>query len=132
MNLLDTNVCIALLRKRTPRVAERMAAVGADGLCISSITAGELFVGALKSGRPQANVADVRSFVSSIKTLSFDTEAARLYGFIRSTLERTGEVIGPLDMLIAGHAASINATLVTNNVREFTRVPGLRIEDWTQ
>lgn len=132
MNLLDTNICIAILRKRSPLVAKRMGDAGPDHLCISSITAGELFVGALKSSRPSTNLADVHSFVSNIPTLSFGTEAARFYGFIRSTLERSGLSIGPLDLLIASHAASIGATLVTSNTREFARVPGLRIEDWTQ
>ena len=132
MNLLDTNICIAFLRRRSPLVAKRMEDAGAHQLCISSITAAELFVGALKSNRASMNMADVHSFVSTIRTLNFDTEAARLCGHIRWTLERTGSSIGPLDLLIASHAESIDATLITNNTREFARVPGLKIEDWTQ
>lgn len=129
MNLLDTNICIAFLRKGSALVARRMSAAGAEQLCISSVTAGELYTGAIKSNR-RAGIDELEIFLSSINTLSFDSEAARVYGILRSALERRGNSIGPLDLLIAAHAATIDATLVTNNVREFSRVPGLRVEDW--
>ncbi len=132
MNLLDTNVCVDLLRRRSPRVVARLRAADIDQLAISSITAAELFAGALKSARAKENVTAVSNLVSSIATLSFGSEAARFYGLVRSDLERIGQTIGPLDMLIAGHAASVGATLITNNTREFARVPGLPLKDWTR
>lgn len=132
MNLLDTNVCIELLRGRSPRVLAKVRAVGVAQLALSSITAAELFAGALKSARAEESLTAVSTLVSSIPTLSFDSEAARFYGVVRAGLERLGQRIGPLDMLIAGHAAALDATLITNNTREFVRVPGLTIEDWTK
>ncbi len=132
MNLLDTNVCVELLRGRSPRVLARVRTADIDDLAISSITAAELFAGALKSIRAEENVAAVGNLVSSMTTLNFGSEAARFYGIVRSGLERVGQTIGPLDMLIAGHAAAVGATLITNNTREFARVPGLTIEDWTK
>ena len=131
MNLLDTNICIAFLRKRSAPIARHISDAGADQLCISAVTAGELYTGAIKSNRA-ANLTDVESFLSIITTLDFDSNAARVYGFLRAALERSGRLIGPLDLLIAAQAAALGATLVTNNVREFVRVPGLKIEDWTQ
>ncbi|HUQ19191.1 MAG TPA: type II toxin-antitoxin system VapC family toxin [Gemmatimonadaceae bacterium] len=131
MNLLDTNICIAYLRTRSAPVARRMKAAGADQLCISSLTAGELYTGAIKSKRA-TNLGDLDLFLMNITTVDFDLEAARAYGFLRSHLEAKGESIGPLDLLIAAHALTLGATLVTNNVREFIRVPQLRVEDWMQ
>ena len=108
-----------------------MKAAGADQLCVSSITAGELYTGAMKSNRP-ANLGDLNLFLLSMTIADFDLEAARAYGFLRSRLEAIGQSIGPLDLLIAAHAVALGATFITNNVREFIRVPELRVEDWMQ
>ena len=132
MNLLDTNVCVDVLRRRSARLMQRFRDAGAEQLAVSSITAGELFAGALKSSRVQENLAAAELLLSGLNVLSFDAEAARTYGVVRSQLERTGRRIGELDMLIAAQAVASDAVLVTNNTREFGRVEGLTLEDWTK
>jgi tRNA(fMet)-specific endonuclease VapC len=132
MNLLDTTVCIDILRDRSPAVLERLDAVGYSQVAMSSISAGELFAGAMKSSRPRENLFAVGRLLSTIRALSFDGEAARHYGFIRAQMERRGERIGDLDTLIASHAVALGAVMVTSNTREFARVPGLVVEDWTK
>lgn len=97
---------------------------------MSSIVLAELLYGAAKSAAPEANVDYVVRFASALVTCPFDDEAADVYGKVRADLERRGQPIGPLDTLIAAHALSLGATLVTGNEREFTRVPGLRVENW--
>jgi tRNA(fMet)-specific endonuclease VapC len=132
MNLLDTTVCIDILRDRSPAGLERLDAVGYSQVAMSSISAGELFAGAMKSSRPRENLFAVGRLLSTIRALSFDGEAARHYGFIRAQMERRGERIGDLDTLIASHAVALGAVMVTSNTREFARVPGLVVEDWTK
>jgi tRNA(fMet)-specific endonuclease VapC len=131
INLLDTNVCIDLLRKRSPRIAARVAATPIGDLGISSISAAELLHGASASPRAVENAEAADALMSIISVLPFDVAAARFYGGLRARLESVGQAIGPFDLLIAGHALALGATLITNNVREFERVPGLIVEDWT-
>ena len=95
------------------------------------MTAAELYYGAEKSSRPEQNLEALGTFLLPLEILAFGPVGAAAYGRVRAALERLGTPIGPLDTLIAAHALGLGVTLVTNNVREFSRVPGLEIEDWT-
>jgi tRNA(fMet)-specific endonuclease VapC len=127
--MLDTNLCIRVLRDRPAGLKERFNR-DADGLCISSIVLYELLYGAEKSARPDRNRVAVEQFVARLDVLEFDGSAAAHAGEIRADLERKGKVIGGYDLLIAGHARSRGLILVTANLDEFKRVAGLRSEDW--
>lgn len=127
--MLDTNLCIRVLRDRPPGLRERFNAEAA-ALCISSVTLAELLYGAEKSQRPVETRHRVEDFAARLAVLSFDDAAAAHYGDIRADLERRGQVIGPYDLMIAGHARSKGLMVVTGNLGEFTRVAGLRAEDW--
>lgn len=127
--LLDTNFCIRVLRDRPPGMRERFNAE-ADSLCISTVVLTELLYGAAKSARPEHNRQQVEHFAARLEVLPFDQEAADHAANIRATLEREGRMIGGYDVLIAGHARSRGMIVVTHNMREFTRVDGLRCEDW--
>ena len=127
--MLDTNLCIRVLRDRPPGLRERFNAEAA-ALCISSVTLAELLYGAEKSMRPVETRHRVEDFAARLAVLAFDDAAAAHYGDIRADLERRGQVIGPYDLMIAGHARSKGLMVVTGNLSEFTRVAGLRAEDW--
>lgn len=127
--LLDTNVCIRVLRDRPPEVRERFN-LEADSLCISAVVLTELLHGAAKSSRPEHHRAEVERFAARLEVLPFDDIAADHAADIRATLERKGQPIGGYDLLIAGHARSRGLTIVTGNLVEFGRVDGLRCEDW--
>lgn len=128
--LLDTNTIIYTLKSRPPEVAARFAELQAGDLCISSISLAELLFGAAKSQFPAKALAAISEVAEILDVAPFDEAAARAYGPIRAELERLGRPIGALDTLIAAHALSLDATLVTHNLGEFRRVPGLRVEDW--
>ena len=127
--LLDTNLCIRVLRDRPQAVRERFNAE-ADGLCTSTIVLSELLHGAAKSDRPEHHRGRVEHFAARLEVLSFDEAAAHHTADIRASLERRGQPIGGYDLLIAGHARSRGLTVVTGNLAEFSRVEGLRCEDW--
>jgi tRNA(fMet)-specific endonuclease VapC len=127
--LLDTNICIYTLKRRPPQIRERFNRHAAH-LAISSVVLAELLYGAEKSSRPEHNLEQVEGFAARLEVLPFDDKAAVHYGQIRAVLERSGQGIGPYDLMIAGHARSLGLTLVTNNEREFFRVPGLLLENW--
>jgi tRNA(fMet)-specific endonuclease VapC len=127
--LLDTNFCIRVLRERPPELRDRFNAE-ADSLGISTIVLTELLHGAAKSARPDDNRRAVEQLRSRLEVLPFDEDAAGHAADIRATLEREGRIIGSYDLLIAGHARSRGRVVVTNNMREFARVAGLRCEDW--
>lgn len=129
--LLDTNVCIHVIRRRRQTVLRRFEDYGIGEVGVSSVTVAELRYGAEKSSRPEQNLEALGRFLLPLEVLVFGEEAAAAYGQVRAGLERAGTPIGPLDTLIAAHAVSVSVTLVTNNTREFRRVPGLEIEDWT-
>lgn len=131
MNLIDTGIWVGILRGKSPRVANRIREAR-DAVAMSAISAAELYHGASKSIYTKRGFEGVRTLLSRIPVLDFDVDAAAAYGVLRSHLEGRGEVIGHYDMLIAGHALSLGATIITNNIREFARVPGLTIEDWTK
>jgi tRNA(fMet)-specific endonuclease VapC len=127
--MLDTNLCIRVLRDRPQSIRARFNAE-ADGLCISTIVLTELLHGAAKSARPVENRTEVERFASRLQVMPFDADAAAHAGDIRATLEREGRPIGGYDVLIAGHARSRGLVVITGNLGEFTRVDGLRCEDW--
>ena len=127
--LLDTNLCIRVLRDRPAGLRERFNRE-ADALCISTIVLTELLDGAEKSARPDENRRAVEQFAARLVVLPFDDAAAAHAANIRATLERQGQPIGGYDILIASHARSRGLVVVTGNLREFNRVEGLRSEDW--
>jgi tRNA(fMet)-specific endonuclease VapC len=126
--LLDTNVIIGLLHDDRSPLAKRARHEQLDDLATSSIVVQELFFGAFKSRRPGPNLSIFDSL--RFPVIDFDRDDARQAGLVRAELMARGTPIGPYDVLIAGHALARNLTLVTHNTREFSRVPGLRIEDW--
>ncbi len=128
--LLDTNICVYVIRGRRREVVARFLQHDASDLFVSSVTTAELYFGMEKSDRRERNLETLETFLSPLVVTPFDQAAARRYGELRADLERRGLPIGPLDTLIAAHALSLGAVLVTNNVREFARVPGLRVENW--
>ena len=127
--MLDTNICIYVIKNRPAEVQDRFNRL-AGQLCISSIALGELHYGAEKSARRAENLEAIEGFVDRLEVLPFANRAALHYGQIRAQLEREGRVAGTHDMLIGAHARSEDLTIVTNNVREFERVPGLSVENW--
>ena len=128
--LLDTNICIQIIRRKPSELLARLTALPMGDVGLSTITAAELHVGVQKSRDPARNAEALTLFLLPLEIASFDYAAAEAYGRIRAALESAGTPIGPLDTLIAGHAASLDVILVTDNVAEFSRVPGLRIENW--
>ena len=127
--LLDTNIAIYVIKHRPIQVLETFNR-HAGQLCISSITLAELFHGVEKSAKPDHNLRQVEDFVSRLEVLEYGNKAAAHYGDIRANLERKGTPVGVNDLHIAAHARSEGLTLVTNNLREFERVEGLRLENW--
>jgi tRNA(fMet)-specific endonuclease VapC len=127
--LLDTNFVSGLIRDPRGAAATRIAAVGEDAVCTSIIVAAELRFGAVKSGS-RALAARIDLILSALEVLPLEAPADRHYGKLRQHLARQGAMIGPNDLLIAAHALALDLTVVTANRREFSRVPGLRVEDW--
>jgi tRNA(fMet)-specific endonuclease VapC len=128
--MLDTDTCIALIRRQPRELIRRLQAKAVGDVGISSITLAELRHGVAKSSRIEQNRVALDQFLMPLDIAAFEELAADSHGSLRATLETAGKPIGPLDTLIAGHALSINVVLVTRNVAEFRRAPGLRIEDW--
>lgn len=128
--MLDTNICIYAMKKRPEKVLQRLRNELDNGVCISSITLAELEYGMKHSSNPAKNEQALLRFLVPFSVLPFGSAAASEYGEIRAYLQSQGTPIGPLDMLIAGHARAEKLILVTNNVREFERVPNLEIENW--
>ena len=129
MYLLDTNICVYVIRKRPESVYRRLSNIDERGVAISVVTAFELEVGALRSQGKHYSEA-VRLFIAELPVLPLEDSARAAYGQLRTVLERRGELIGAYDMLIAAHALAVDATLVTNNEKEFKRVKGLKVENW--
>lgn len=128
--MLDTNICIALIRGRGGKMLARLARRRIGDVGISAITLAELEYGVAKSAKPARNRIALAEFCAPLEIRPFDDAAATVYGRIRVDLERAGEVIGPMDLLIAAHAMAENATVITNNEREFGRIEGLPVENW--
>lgn len=129
MILLDTNICIYIINAKPPAVLERFKhyRLGEIGLC--SVVAAELAFGVAKSGSAR-NCQALEMFLAPLTILPFDDRAAWAYGDLRAELERRGTPIGSLDTMIAAHALSLQAKLITNNTREFAQVPGLHVDNW--
>ena len=128
--LLDTDTCIHIIRKKSPRLIASITSLPPGELGISSITLAELEHGAEKSLDPAKNRQALEHFLIPIEIAVFDAAAAFHYGRVRCSLERAGRVIGSNDLLIAAHAISLSVPVVTGNVSEFSRVPGLKVENW--
>ena len=128
--LLDTNICIYLIRERPRSVLERFSQHAVGDIGISVITLGELEYGVSKSSKPAKNKEALDQFVAPLEVVSFDRAAAAAYGKLRATLEKRGQPIGAMDLLIAAHGLALNVPVVTHDVREFGSVPGLRVETW--
>ena len=128
--LLDTNICIYIRQKRPPEVLRRFQRLAVGDAAISVITYGELLCGAERSVARAASLQRLRSLVSLLPALPIPVEAGEAYGEIRAALEQVGQTIGNNDLWIAAHARALGLTLVTNNEREFKRVPGLTVDNW--
>jgi tRNA(fMet)-specific endonuclease VapC len=129
--MLDTNICVFIIRRRPETVLKKLKAIKMGDACLSSITLSELEYGVRKSPDSQKAEHLLQSFLVPFLILPFDENAALEYGKVRQSLERKGTPIGPLDTLIAAHAMSEHLILVTNNVAEFSRVGNLTVQDWT-
>jgi tRNA(fMet)-specific endonuclease VapC len=130
MWMLDTDTCSYVLRKRPPSVKAQFDRVGADNLAISSLVPAELYYGAARHPKGADIRGEVEDFASRLRVIPWDEAAADHYGRLRTALERSGTPIGCMDMLIAAHALSLDATLVSNNARHFANVPELKLENW--
>ena len=131
MFLIDTNICIYFIKKKPPEVVAKIKSYQPYQIKVSAITVAELEYGVSKSKSVEKNRNVLLKFLSSFEILPFDDQDAEIYGRIRAYLERDGKVIGPLDMQIAAQAVCKDLILVTNNVKEFERVPNLSVENWT-
>jgi len=130
--LLDTNICIYIIKRKPAIVLEKFRELPLGSVTISTITLAELEYGIRKSANPDKNLEALNQFLIPLAILAFDYDATIAYGKIRADLEKKGTPIGPLDTLIAAHALSLNITLVTNNEKEFNRVAGLKVENWAK
>ncbi len=128
--LLDTNICIYIIKRQPSSVLERFSRFAIGDIGISVVTLAELEYGVSKSRDVKRNRHALDQFISPLEVAHFDQDAARVYGMIRALLEQKGQPIGSMDLLIAAHARSLDVRLVTNNEREFRRVPGLKVENW--
>ena len=129
--MLDTNICIFAIKRKSHLIASRIRK-HQSSVVLSSVVLAELRFGADKSQQPSKNHFALDLFLQPLQVSGLMADVATVYGRVRTTLESLGTPIGPLDTLIAAHALSMNATLVTNNTREFSRVPCLQLEDWSQ
>lgn len=132
MYLLDTNICIYIIKKKPANVIMTLKTKSKNEICISSITIAELEYGVVKSQFPEKNKIALIEFLSIFKILSFDDDDAVTFGMLKASLEKVGKTIGPMDLLLAAQAKTKQLILVTNNTKEFERVDGLTIENWVK
>jgi tRNA(fMet)-specific endonuclease VapC len=128
--MLDTNICIYIIKKHPKEVLKKFHAFKIGDICLSSVTLAELMYGVEKSQHHKKNKSALEEFILPLDIMPFDEEAASHYGQLRAHLEKKGNPIGALDFMIAAHAQCLKAVLVTNNKKEFQRIPDLTIEDW--
>ena len=128
--LLDTNICIYIIKQKPPEVLEIFNTYQVGDIGVSSITVAELEFGVQKSQFSEKNQQALTQFFLPLKIVDFDRTAAITYGNVRTVIEKRGTPIGSLDTLIAAHALSLQVTLITNNVKEFSRVPNLQLDNW--
>lgn len=127
--MLDTNIVIYTIKNR-PESVRALFNRHEGQMCISTVTWGELVYGAERSSQAERNLSDIEALGARLEVASFDAQAATHFGQVRAELDRVGKPIGPYDMMIAGHARALGLILVTNNMKEFEKVPGLRLENW--
>ena len=130
MYMLDTNTCSYIIRTRPPSVLEKFKTLPISDISISSITQAELLYGAERCSSKTVTYSIIESFTSRLIILNWDSEAAKSYGYLRAYMEKNGRIIGNMDLMIAAHALSIGATIVTNNIRHFNMIDGLKVENW--
>lgn len=128
--MLDTNICCYILKNHPTAVKQKFEEVGAGNICISAIVLAELYYGSARHPKGIVIRREIDNFVSRLVVIPWDENAADHYGSIRASLEKAGILAGAMDMLIAAHAKSCDATLVTNNLREFDRIKGLKLLNW--
>ncbi len=128
--MLDTNICIYIIKNKPQNVREKLKEFDVGDLVLSSITVSELYYGVYKSEYMEKNLLALEHFLKPFDILEYDIKASVAYGKIRADLEKRGQIIGGLDMMIAAHALSCNMTLVTNNTKEFKRVKELKLDNW--
>ena len=128
--MLDTNICIYIIKQRPQSVLARFQDFHVGDIGISTITLAELQYGVMKSARPRQNREGLKLFIAPLDVASFNIAASETYGDVRASLEKSGRPIGAMDLLIAAHALSLDVKLATNNEREFKRVRGLQVENW--
>ena len=128
--MLDTNACIYIIKRKPQKVITRFQQTDISQIGISSITLSELLYGVSKSSKPEQNQIALSQFVAPLEIMPYDDGAAQHYGDLRVRLEKQGTPIGSLDMLIAAHAISLDSVLITNNEKEFIRIPNLKIDNW--
>ena len=128
--MLDTNICIYVIKHKPVTVFQKLQNINPEDVCISSVTYAELVHGVEKSAAVEKNRLALSMLLANMEILDFDVDAADCYGKIRAALEKKRTPIGTLDMMIAAHAQSLGYTVVTNNVKEFSRVSALQIENW--
>ncbi|MDA8105880.1 MAG: type II toxin-antitoxin system VapC family toxin [Nitrospiraceae bacterium] len=129
--MLDTNICIYLIKQKPPKVLRRFKDHSVGDIGISSITLAELRFGVEKSQQIHNNRQALEEFILPLEIADFDEGAAVIYGVVRAALEKAGTPVGSMDMLIGAHALSLDLTLVTNNVREFKQIKNLKVVDWS-
>jgi len=129
--MLDTNICIYIAKEHPPEVKAHFERLKPGQLVMSAITYGELSYGASKSSQKAKALAQLEELIQDIPAVDLDSRAGQVYGEIRAALEQQGRLIGNNDLWIGAHALAMNLTLVTNNEREFKRIPGLSVENWT-
>ena len=127
--MLDTNIVIYTIKNR-PEQVRKVFKQHENQMCISAVTKGELIYGTERSSQPERNLADIEGLIARLEVAPFEDHASEHFGQLRAELYRIGKPIGPYDMMIAGHARAMGLILVTNNMKEFARVPGLRVENW--
>ena len=130
IRMLDTNICIYIMNNKPAAVAKKLASFQIGEIAVSSIVLSELAFGVHNSQKPDSNLALLQEFMHPIEIFSYDENAAYSYGKIRSTLKKQGNLIGQMDIMIAAHAVSLHAVLVTNNLKEFSRIENLKCENW--
>jgi tRNA(fMet)-specific endonuclease VapC len=128
--MLDTNICIALIKQKPANVVKKFNDFQVGEICISTVTLAELRYGVAKSQYQEKNQAALNDFILPLEIAEFDEAAANYYGVLRANLERKGTPIGAMDLMIGAHALSQNLTIATNNVREFKHIPQLVVVDW--
>lgn len=128
--MLDTNICIALIKRKPKDILDKFSAYQVGDICISSVTLAELRYGVAKSQFKEKNQAALDEFILPLEVVTFDENAAMVYGNLRAYLEQQGTPIGSLDTMIGAHALSLNLTIITNNTKEFKRIQDLKVVDW--